>query len=210
MPKLATSHRLLDAAEVELIANQGSVEMAAVAKRAGVSVGLAYHHFGSKTGMIAAVIDRFYGPIRDIALGDRIPRETEWMAREKARAEALIGYFYTHPLAPLVAGRLAREPEVRDIEGAHTAALLDAGARNIVQGQRLGVVNPDLDPKPTVAMLMGGLRLAIDQAILSETRPNQAQVLQAIWLFIEGALHVPQLRTETGEIRDSSRAKTEI
>ena len=42
--------RLIRAAEAELIATHGHLEMQAVAKRAKLSVGLAYHHFGSKLG----------------------------------------------------------------------------------------------------------------------------------------------------------------
>ncbi|MEO0882987.1 MAG: TetR/AcrR family transcriptional regulator [Pseudomonadota bacterium] len=188
MEKIGTPQRLLDAAETELITNQGFLEMAAVAKRAKASVGLAYHHFGSKTGLIAAVIDRFYGPVRDIALGDAIPVELEWMAREKARVQALIDYFYGHPLAPLVAGRLARDPEVLDIEQAHMDALLEEGARNIAQGQHQGVVEDSLCPDTIVALLMGGLRLAIDRALLADPRPDPNDLLEQIWQFSQAAL----------------------
>jgi AcrR family transcriptional regulator len=38
------------AAQAELIQSQGLLEMQAVARRAKVSVGLAYHHFGSRPG----------------------------------------------------------------------------------------------------------------------------------------------------------------
>ena len=47
-----TRQRLIKAAEHELIANNGSMEISAVAKRAKVSAGLTYHHFGSKTGLV--------------------------------------------------------------------------------------------------------------------------------------------------------------
>ena len=189
-PKIGTPQRLTDAAEAELIANSGFLEMAAVAKRAGVSVGLAYHHFGSKTGLIAAVVDRFYGPVRDIALGDAIPLDQEWRERERSRTAALTEYFYDHPLAPLIAGRLAREPEVLDIERAHMDALLDLGARNIAQGQRQGVVAPGLDPDVTVALLMGGQRTALDRAVLSENRPDRATLVDQIWAFTVNALQL--------------------
>ncbi|RKQ68859.1 TetR family transcriptional regulator [Litorimonas taeanensis] len=188
MEKITTAERILDAAEKELIVNGGFLEMASVASRANVSVGLAYHHFGSKTGMIAATIDRFYGPIRNIALGDVIPVDTEWLEREKSRAKTLIDYYYQHPLAPLVAGRLAREPEILDIEKAHLDALLQLGERNIIQGQKLGIVDADLSPTTTVALLMGGLRLAIYRALQMEHRPKKNELLEQIWLFTENAL----------------------
>lgn len=181
-----------------MITNSGHVEMSAIAKRAGVSVGLAYHHFGSKTGLIAAVVDKFYGPIREIALGDRIPVDLAWMEREKLRTKALVDYFYDHPLAPLIAGRLAREPEVLDIERAHMEAVLEAGALNIAQGQRHGLVDASLDPAVTVAVLMGGQRMVIDRAILAETRAPRETLLEQMWALSRNALRLPT-RVETRE-----------
>lgn len=193
-----TANRLIDATETEMITNSGHVEMSAIAKRAGVSVGLAYHHFGSKTGLIAAVVDKFYGPIREIALGDRIPVDLAWMEREKLRTKALVDYFYDHPLAPLIAGRLAREPEVLDIERAHMEAVLEAGALNIAQGQRHGLVDASLDPAVTVAVLMGGQRMVIDRAILAETRAPRETLLEQMWALSRNALRLPT-RVETRE-----------
>ena len=51
-----TREKLISAAQEELIHGQGLLEMQAVAKRAKVSVGLAYHHFGSKAGLIAQAL----------------------------------------------------------------------------------------------------------------------------------------------------------
>jgi AcrR family transcriptional regulator len=186
--KMETYLRLLAAAEQELIANNGYVEISAIAQRANSSAGLIYYHFGSKTGLIAAVVDQFYEPLRKIAFGDSIPVELEWREREKARTKAIIDYFYHHPLAPLIAGRLAREPEVLDIERAHVAVLLEQGARNIAQGQKLGHICSTLDPQITIAMLMGGLRLAIDQAILAQEKPSNAELLEQLWQLISNTL----------------------
>ncbi len=188
--KGSAAERLIMAAEAELLANQGHMEMSSVARRAGVSVGLAYHHFGSKTGVVAAVVDAFYEPIRDIALGEAIPVAQHWIEREHARTAALIGYHFQHPLAPLIAGRLAREPEVQDVERAHFDALLEAGARNIAQGQNYGLVDASLDPAVTVAMLMGGIQSAMNHALLSPQRPSEACLLEQIWAFISNALRL--------------------
>ena len=95
--------------------------------------------------------------------------------------------------APLIAGRLAREPEVLDIERAHMEALLEAGARNIAQGQKLGIISPDLNPNTTVAMLMGGLRLAIDQAILAKERPSNVELFEQLWNLTSNTLQLSPL-----------------
>ena len=57
---IKTRERLVRAAQEKLIQSHGHLEMQPVAKRAKVSVGLAYHHFGSKAGLIAAVVEEFY------------------------------------------------------------------------------------------------------------------------------------------------------
>jgi len=176
-PRIGSDVRLIRAAEAELIANDGHLEMLAVAKRAGVSVGLAYHHFGSKTGLLAAVVDHFYAPLREISFGDQIPLNQDWAARERARTKAFIDYFYEHPFAPLIAGRLGREPEVCDMERVHMDALLAEGARNLAQGQRQGVVSKDIVPEVVIGLLMGGLRQTIDTAILAQKRPVNTTLL---------------------------------
>lgn len=186
-----TAHKLIHAAEEELLRNDGTMEMSAVARHAGVSVGLAYHHFGSKTGLIAAVVDLFYEPLRDILLGTAIPLELEWAAREQSRTSAMVDHYYDSKLAPLIAGRLAREPEVLDIETAHMNALLQLGAKNIAQGQKQGLVDATLDPQVTVNLLMGGVHLALDQAVLAKKRPSRPQLKKQIWQFISHALRLP-------------------
>ncbi len=188
LKKVGTADYLLQAAEEELIAQNGQMEMAGVARRAGVSIGLAYYHFGSKAGLIASVVDTFYASLREISLGTAISPERDWYAREAARAAAMIDYFYDHKLAPLIAGRLARVPQVLDIEAAHMNALLALGVNNIRQGQKQGVVDATLDPAVTVSFLMGGLRLAIDQAILAEKRPPRDKLKRQIWQLICHAL----------------------
>lgn len=195
--KTRSDVRLLRAAEEELIENDGHLEMLAVAKRAGLSTGLAYRYFGSKAGLIAAVVDNFYQPIREIALGDAIPVDQEWATREKHRVRALIDYYYDHPLAKLIAGRLGREPQVLDVENAHMEAMLEAGARNIAQGQRSGTVDPNLDPGISVALLMGGLYQAINSAIAASRPPSKKALLENIWQFTERALFLERKARST-------------
>lgn len=198
--KKKTRAQLIEAAEQELIANHGYMEISAVARRAHVSAGLTYHHFGSKSGLVAAVVDHFYHPLRAIALGDEIPRDLEWRERERCRTRAIIDYFYDHPLAPVICSRLAKEPEVIDIERAHVNALLKAGARNLAQGQRLGLISMELDPSTAVAMLMGGLRLTIEQAITSDQRPPRQELLDQLWRLTTQALQLdPIPATGAGE-----------
>src|SRR3954464_4503245 len=99
---LPMRERLVQAAQEELIHNHGQLEMQAVAKRAQVSVGLAYHHFGSKAGLIAAVVEAFYGRLdAEVFKDSGLPSES-WAERERRRIAGYIAFHYDHPFAPLV------------------------------------------------------------------------------------------------------------
>eukprot|EP01030_Chromulinospumella_sphaerica_P016684 gene16684-16498_t len=113
-PKISTPERLIRAAQEELIQGQGLLEMRAVARRAKVSVGLAYHHFGSKAGLIAAVVEAFYNQLEEVAFSPSKLVSPDWAGREKERIAAYIAFHYDHPFAPLVVGPLSRAAEVLD------------------------------------------------------------------------------------------------
>src|SRR3989441_12361353 len=103
---IGTRERLIRAAEKELIRSHGHLEMQAVAKRAQLSVGLAYHHFGSKAGLIAAVVERFYGLLDEAAFsGAKLVGES-WADTEKKRISRYVAFHYQHPFAALVVGTL--------------------------------------------------------------------------------------------------------
>ncbi|MBT1514267.1 TetR family transcriptional regulator [Bradyrhizobium sp. SRL28] len=80
---ITTRERLIRAAEKELIQSHGHLEMQAVAKRARVSVGLAYHHFGSKAGLIATVVEAFYSRIDEEVFNDVCRPSESWADRER-------------------------------------------------------------------------------------------------------------------------------
>lgn len=190
---IGTRERLIDAAQEELIAGHGHLEMQAVAKRAQVSVGLAYHHFGSKAGLIAAVVEAFYSRLdREVFSGAKWP-STTWVDREKGRIAAYIGFHYDHPFAPLVVGALSRSPEVLDVEASFTSRNLAAGARMIEAAQRDGKVPRDMDPHLTIALMSGGIRQALLGALMREPRPDPENLTNEIWTFMAAALRLTEV-----------------
>lgn len=191
IPKIGAAERLIRAAQEELIASHGLLEMQAVAKRAKVSVGLAYHHFGSKAGLIAAVVEGFYNRLEEAAFSPSKLTSPDWAGREKERIAAYISFHYDHPFAPLVVGPLSRAPEVLDVEQAFTRRQLIAGAHNLRTGQRDGVIPPDLDPRLTIALLIGGIRQALIAALTREQRPDRAELTDKIWVFVSSGLRLP-------------------
>lgn len=191
IPKIGASERLIRAAQEELIASHGLLEMQAVAKRAKVSVGLAYHHFGSKAGLIAAVVEGFYNRLEEAAFSPSKLVSPDWAGREKERIAAYIAFHYDHPFAPLVVGPLNRAPEVLDVEQAFTRRQLTAGAYNLRAGQRDGVIPADLDPRLTIALLIGGIRQALIAALTTDNRPDRVELTEKIWVFVCGGLRLP-------------------
>ena len=179
------------AAQEELVQGGGLLEMQAVAKRAKVSVGLAYHHFGSKAGLIAAVVEGFYDRLEEVAFKPSNLTSADWTGREKERIAAYIAFQYDHPFAPLVVGPLSRAAEVLDVEQAFTRRQLAAGAYNLRAGQRDGVIPADLDPRLTIALMIGGIRQALIGALTKSQRPDREGLTEKIWVFVAGALRLP-------------------
>jgi AcrR family transcriptional regulator len=186
-----TPERLIRAAQEELILGHGLLEMQAVAKRAKASAGLAYHHFGSKAGLIAAVVESFYNRLEEVAFNPVNLVSPDWAGREKERVAAYISFHYDHPFAPIVVGPLSRAAEVLDVELAFTKRQLVAGAYNLRAAQRLEVIPGDFDPHLTIALMIGGIRQALIGALVKGQRPDRAELTEKIWAFIAGALRLP-------------------
>ena len=194
--RIGAPERLIRAAQEELVRGGGLLEMQAVAARAKVSVGLAYHHFGSKAGLIAAVVQAFYDRLEEVAFNPAKLTSADWAGREKERIAAYISFHYDHPFAPLVVGALSRASEVLDVEQAFTKRQLVAGAYNMRAGQRAGVVAADLDPRLTIALVIGGIRQALVGVLSRAHRPDRCDLTEKIWVFIAGALRLPTTSVE--------------
>jgi AcrR family transcriptional regulator len=182
-----TRRRLLDAAAAELIRSGGRAEMADIAKRAGASVGLSYHYFGSKTGLLAAVVEDFYDRY-DAAVIDPNPLPGgDWAARERRRMEGLVDFCLGEPLAPIVFGPLAAEPEVAAVEARRLARHITVGAENIAQGQAQGHLPAGPEPHLLIGMIMGGLRHAIGQALSETNTMPRDRLIEELWRFVAAA-----------------------
>src|SRR3954467_7558325 len=103
--------RIISAAREVLVEGGGDFELAELARRAGVSVGLPYHRFGSKAGVMGAVVTEFYDGIRR-AIDLRDVADLDWSVRERERLRRLVDYLYGDPLAEVIISSLGREPEV--------------------------------------------------------------------------------------------------
>lgn len=179
-----TRRRLLEAAAAELVAGDGALEIGDVARRAGMSVGLSYHYFGSKAGLIAAVVEDFYDRFDARVMAINPQPGVDWGRREQRRLEAMVAFHYAEPLSPIVLARLSREPEVAAEEARRLQAHIELAAQNIALAQKRGEIPASLDPHLLGAMILGGLRQGIGQALAQTERPGQAAIAAQLWDFI--------------------------
>jgi AcrR family transcriptional regulator len=178
---------LIEAAAAALIDGKGAFEIQDVARRAQVSVGLAYHRFGSKAGLIAAVVDHFYDELeRAIDLGDF--GEEDWAVREHERLSRLVRFLYEHDLATIIFSTLTREPQVAVVEAERWRDLIDAAARNLRGGQSRGEIAGRHDPGIMGAMILGAVRHAVGHALAATPRPTAAALTRELWTFIARGL----------------------
>lgn len=188
-----TRDRILAAAAAAMLAGDGDFEIAGMARQAGISTGLSYHYFGSKAGLIAAVVEDFYDRF-EAAVMEANPRPgTGWGERERLRLERMIDFHYGDPLAPVVLNRLSRSPDVAAIEAARIARHIGMAAHNVELAQARGEIPSGLDANLLGASILGGLRQAIGQALALPQRPPQAWLADQLWQFVAGAAQLAAL-----------------
>jgi AcrR family transcriptional regulator len=194
--------RIIEAARQVLVEGSGDFELADLARRAGVSVGLPYHRFGSKSGVMAAVVTEFYDGIRRaIDLGDFA--DLDWNVRERERLSRLVEYLYGDPLAAVIISSLGRDPEVGALEASLWSETIEAAARNVAKAQARGQIAPDLEPSLAAAMICGGVRHAVGLALRQKPRRSQSALVAEIWTFVANArrLGAPRVSQQVGARR---------
>jgi AcrR family transcriptional regulator len=185
----ATRSRLLESAAAELVERDGRLEVASVAARADVSVGLLYRYFGSKAGLVKAVVEDFYDRLfaetsraRELAAGH------DFASRERKRLELSVQFHYREPLAAVILSRLSREPEVAAAEVERLARVVADASRGVERGQRRGEIPADLDPGLVGAMLIGGYRVALGEVLRRRRRPSAEELTDEVWRFVESGV----------------------
>jgi AcrR family transcriptional regulator len=187
--KIMRAARILAAAEMLLREGDGELEMGPVAEKAGVSVGLAYHYFGSKSGMLGAIIHAFYDRYNQVA-NQYIDPDIKWGVREKSRLMAVVEFLYNDPMAPVILGKMARTNQVAAVESARHEEMIEMAIRNIRSGIKRGDIGTHIDPTIAGAAITGAIRSGIIHAMGMHPRPDPAKLTHQIWGMIAGALDI--------------------
>jgi AcrR family transcriptional regulator len=195
-----TRERIVAAAMKELIDGDGDFEIADVARRAGVSVGLAYHYFGSKAGLIAVLITDFHDR-HDAIVNHCVDKSLPWPIRERTRLKVSIDFLYADPITHLIMGKLNSSAELVAIDTGRRAQTIELAARNIANGQRQGYISTEIDPSVAGAAIVGGINQAVAHALSARRRPNPQQLTERLWTFITRGLQLaPQAKPEAEKI----------
>ena len=182
--------QLLTAAREELVRGGGLLELGALTRRAQLSTGALYHHFGSKSGLLAAIYDGFYDGLRHAIADVNLPADAHWGVRERERTHLFVGYHFADPLAPILLSRSALDPELAELEAVHLATMSDTAAANIRRGQELGQLPAAVDADSAAAFIIGGLRHGIAQQLRAAPPSDPYQAAERLWHLIAATLEI--------------------
>lgn len=159
----AASERRLVAAACEVLARKGWIGMtlAEVGHKAGVSRGLASHHFGSKAGLLRALTQHIDDGFA--ALMRAAPPAAPGMASVLGFVSVYLGrtdprWTNTRTLLLLMAEALIDGSENAPVLGGYMARMFDHLEENIRIGIRNGEISSKLSPKLGAEMVIGMLR----------------------------------------------------
>jgi AcrR family transcriptional regulator len=186
-PRGAAAREKLLAAAAEALADTGELEVAAVSRRAGVSSGLPYRYFGTRSGLLIAVLDAFYQRLGDAAALREYDAPT-WAERERQRIHDWVTAVYADPLSPLVLGGLVGDAEVAAGNTRHLHLLIELGARNIAHAQHAGELPAGRDPEFLAAATLGGTNAILSVALTRTPRPHAEDVIAEVWGVVRGAV----------------------
>lgn len=174
--------QLLAAARAELVEAGGRLEIAALARRTGTSAALLYRYFGSKDGLVAAVVHQFYDDYEAAVFLGRGSDATDsgagdWRSREHARIEREVIFLYDHPLARAVIARQLQEPAAAQVDAERLVRQIEVAARNVRRGQREGAIDPEIDADLSAAAYLGAFRELVAAALRRSPAPAPRVVI---------------------------------
>jgi AcrR family transcriptional regulator len=172
-----------------LVAGAGVLELGALTRRAGLSTGALYHHFGSKAGLLAAVYDDFYSGLQAATADARLP-DADWGSRERERTRCFVAYHFENPLAGILLARIASDPQLAELESVYIQTMSANAADNIRHGQDLGQLPAGIDPDSAGAYVIGGLRNGITQQLRATPRSDPDRVAELLWNLTAATLGI--------------------
>ena len=205
----ATRERLLACARDIAIANDGHLEIAWVAEAAGVVPSLVNRYFGSRAGLVSALLDDFFQRLHVEVLDLNLDDLGTWLQHERIRLEKGVHFHYTDPAAVVIYTRLSREPQVALTENRHINEIVKHAAANIRRGQKRGELPSSVDPELAGAAMFGAMQRVMVTALSRTPRPRPDGIVDVLWRQIAAAVEIdPYAETPTPKRRTRSAPAT--
>lgn len=186
----ATRARLVGCAREVAIANQGHIEVAWVAEAAGVVPSLVNRYFGSRAGLLSALVEDFFDRLRAEVLDPYLDEEGPWAEQERLRLERGVRFHYADPLALVVYTGLSREPEVARTENERIDQVVRHAAGNIRRAQKRGELPRGIDPELAGAAMFGAMQRVMVAALRRRRRPSVERVVELLWRQVAAAVEL--------------------
>lgn len=186
----ATRERLITCARAEAINTGGHIEVASVAEAAGVAPSLVNRYFGSKVGLVGALVDDFFDRLHAEVLDLDLDGEGAWATHERLRLEKGVHFHYADQFAVVLYAQLARDPTVARTEKRRVEAVIEHAAHNIRRGQRRGELPAGVDPELAGAAMFGAMRQVMVTALGRAYRPSPREVVDVLWRQVAAAVQI--------------------
>ena len=187
----ATLGRLLGCARNVAIANDGHLEVAWVAEEAGVVPSLVNRYFGSRAGLVSALIDDFFERLRaDVA------RSRSRRCRGRGHSTSGSGWkevcAFTTPILSLSSSTQAcpanpRWPRPRTGTSTWSSSMprrTSGGVRPVASSRR-----PSM-PELAGAAMFGAMQRVMVAALSRKRRPRPERVVEILWRQVAAAVEI--------------------
>jgi AcrR family transcriptional regulator len=162
--RTATANRRMIRAAIRLIARQGYTRttLAQVGKQAGYTGGLVSHHFGSKAGLLRALVERasgrFYRDQLLAATRDKSGLDALCASMDTYLDELVVREEYMRALYVLMGESLGPVGEINEVFADLNRGFRASAVAWIQGGMQAGEIRSDLDPDAEAAVFVGMLR----------------------------------------------------
>lgn len=171
-----------------------------IGQRAGYSRGLATQHFGSKQGLLSAVVDYLHEQ-QDAALEsahidelnglEALLAYSERYCRKLKRSEETQSYF------KLLSDAVANAQETREIFAQSHARVKTKLAQLVRRGQSEAVIRRDIEPD-IAALMIGSLLLGVSMQLLIDPRMRIEPVARTIAALLTRGFAPPAKKVANG------------
>ena len=183
MPRPSAAPKILKATKACLIDGGGAFEMRDVTDRAGVSEGLVYHYFKSKSGLLSAIISDFYDRYAEVANQHR-DRDIPWGQREQDRLSAVVDFLYDDPLALILMGGLSRLPEAAAVEMENRGGIAERAVRNVESGMEQGAIPKTIKAEIAGPVIIGAMNQAVIYGLSQTPAVDRETIKSELWRII--------------------------